>query len=87
MANTIGAQDAFSIWLQLAGVPKVQPSHQHLFPNQPPETKNPKKRFRSEKLACPLQENFTRIFKEEESETAGRLKDGIITKKAFFSTG
>jgi hypothetical protein len=49
--------------------------------------KNPKKPFKSEKLACPLHETFTRTFKEEESETAGRLKDGTITKKAFFSTG
>jgi hypothetical protein len=50
------------------------------------QPKSPKKLFRSEKLACPLQEKFTRIFKEEESETAGRLKDGIITKETFFST-
>jgi sigma54-dependent transcription regulator len=87
MANTIGAQDAFSIWLQLGVVPKVRPLHRHLLPNQKPKTRNPMKFFRSEKLACPLQERIARIFKEEESETAGRLKDGITTKKAFFSTG
>ncbi len=38
----------------------------------------------SEKLACPLHSKFTRTFKEDKSATAGRLKDGIITPKAFF---
>jgi len=49
MANTVGAQDASSIWLQLPVVPKVRPSHQHLFPNQ-----KPKKAFQIRKIGLPF---------------------------------
>jgi hypothetical protein len=41
----------------------------------------------TEKMARPLHPKCTRTFKAEKSETAGRLKDGIITPKAFFSAG
>jgi hypothetical protein len=43
------------------------------------------RQIKKEKLACPLHSKFTRSFKEDKSATAGRLKDGIITPKAFFS--
>jgi hypothetical protein len=50
------------------------------------QTPNTKKLLSPAKLACPLQKKFTTTRKEEESETARRLKNGIIAKKAFFST-
>jgi hypothetical protein len=40
-----------------------------------------------QKNGLPLAIKFTGTFKEDKSATAGRLKNGTITPKAFFPAG
>ena len=46
-----------------------------------------RKTFRNNKIGLPLAFKICKALKEEKSETAGRLKHGIIAQKALFSAG